>query len=90
MKFCFLFRRLIEISGSYDVERCLTLHRELMDSHENHYNSSFTNTHIITEMNLVQGRMNEIMGFEIEEEYPFQGEVVVDPSMSPLYQVYVG
>lgn len=39
---------------------------------------------------MVQGRMNEIMGFEIEEEYPFQGEVVVDPSMSPLYQVYVG
>jgi hypothetical protein len=49
----------------------MLLYREILDVHQNHYSSTFSNADIINEANLVQNRLNATRGVDIEEAYPF-------------------
>jgi hypothetical protein len=71
IKFCFLMRWLIRSSHRFSQERRMLLYREILDVHQNHYSSTFSNADIINEANLVQNRLNATRGVDIEEAYPF-------------------
>jgi hypothetical protein len=90
IKFCFLLRRLITLSDRFSQERRMSLYREILEVHQNQYNSTFNNADIINEVKLVQSRLNMATGIDIEETYPFSIQVVVHNYDSPFYHIYVG